>query len=85
MVREELRSVRRALDALADRSPSNVVTASQLEETINAMRGASLEQISAAHLVQSIHDEVRALVESPVTSSAEYYDETMPSIVRSYP
>ncbi len=82
VLREELRDIRRAIDAVADRSPSHIVTASQLAETINTMRGAGLEQISAAHLVQSIHDEVRAIVERAASNGG---DPTPDAVIRSYP
>lgn len=60
---DELRAVRTAVEELEAASPTDVITASQLAETINTLRDAGVEEISAAHLVHSFQLEIRSLRE----------------------
>ena len=60
---DELRTVRRLVEDMEAHAPPNVVTASQLAETINTLRDAGTEEISAAHLVHSFQLEIRSLRE----------------------
>ena len=60
---DELRTVRRLVEDMEAHTPPNVVTASELAETINTLRDAGTEEISAAHLVHSFQLEIRSLRE----------------------
>lgn len=57
----ELRALRATVDELSHQNRGQVQPASQLAETINTLRGAKLEEISAAHLVHTFQLEIRNL------------------------
>ena len=60
---DELKSIRETVESIEAASPTDVVTASQLAETINTLRDAGVEEISAAHLVHTFQLEIRSLRE----------------------
>ncbi len=60
---DQLSSIRTTVENLEPSSPADVVTASQLAQTINTLREAGAEEISAAHLVHSFQLEIRSLRE----------------------
>jgi len=60
---DQLTSIRTTVENLEPSSPADVVTASQLAETLNTLREAGAEEISAAHLVHSFQLEIRSLRE----------------------
>ena len=59
-ISSELDSIRQEMVRLRPEG-ADVVTASQLAETINTLRGAGVEDISAAHLVHTFQLEMRTL------------------------
>ena len=70
---DDVRAIRQTVEGLDAHSAHDVVTASQLAETINTLRDAGAEEISAAHLVHSFQLEIRTLreqLDALTTSSA---------------
>ncbi|MDG2111676.1 MAG: hypothetical protein P8N02_03570, partial [Actinomycetota bacterium] len=60
-VDSDIRSIRTTVEELAAHEPGEPATAHELAATLNSLRDAEVEEISAAHLVHSFQVEIRDL------------------------